>query len=147
MTTRKIGLALSGGGARGYAHIGVLKVLAEHGIPIDYISGTSVGSLVGGALAAGMRADQIERMALSAGWLDVIRPSFSPIGILTNAPMATFIRRNFPVNKFEELKIPLTVMVCDMMTGKEVRLTDSGDLVSAIRASCAVPGVFTPVEK
>jgi NTE family protein len=146
MTTKKIGLALSGGGARGYAHIGVLKVIVEHGIPIDYISGTSVGSIVGGAFAAGMSAEAIAKIAFSAGWRHMTWPSFSPLGMFTNAPLGTFIRRNFPVTRFEELKIPLTVVACDMMSGKEIRLTGRGDLVTAIRASCAVPAVFTPVK-
>jgi NTE family protein len=145
MGRKKIGLALSGGGARGFAHVGVLKVLAEHGIPIDYISGTSIGSLVGGAFASGMSAGEIESMAGRVGWRHMTRPSFSPRALLSNAPMARFIRRHFPVTRFEELKIPFTAVAYDLATGKEVRLREKGDLIPAIRASCAVPAIFMPI--
>jgi NTE family protein len=145
MSRKKIGLALSGGGARGFAHVGVLKVLAEHEIPIDYISGTSIGSFVGGAFAAGMTASEIEAMAQRVGWRHVTRPSFSPRALLSNAPMSRYIRRYFPVTRFEDLKIPFTAVACDLVSGKEVRLRAAGDLISAIRASCAVPAVFLPI--
>src|SRR5262249_49481006 len=75
MSRKKIGLALSGGGSRGFAHVGVLKVLAEYEIPIDYISGTSIGSLVGGAFAAGMTVGEIEKMAGSVRWRHITQPS------------------------------------------------------------------------
>jgi NTE family protein len=146
MPRKKIGLALSGGGARGFAHVGVLDVLAEHEIPIDYIAGTSIGSFVGGAFATGMTVAELEKLAKSVKWRHMTRPSFSPRALLSNAPMAGFIRRNFPVTTFEELKIPFTAVACDLVTGKEVRLRETGDLVSAIRASCAVPAVFLPVK-
>jgi NTE family protein len=145
MGRKKIGLALSGGGARGFAHVGVLKVLTEYEIPIDYISGTSIGSLVGGAFAAGMTASEVEAMAGSVGWRHMTRPSFSPRALFSNAPMTRFIRRHFPVTRFEDLKIPFTAVACDLVSGKEVRLREKGDLISAIRASCAVPAVFMPI--
>jgi NTE family protein len=145
MTRKKIGLALSGGGARGYAHIGVLKVLDEFGITPDYISGTSIGSFVGGALASGMSVDEIEAMANAVRWRHVTRPSFSPRALLSNAPMARFLHRHLPVTTFEELKIPFTAVACEMLTGKEIRIR-SGDLIPAIRASCAVPAAFLPIK-
>jgi len=77
MTRKKVGLALSGGGARGFSHIGVLKVLAEHNIQIDLIAGTSAGSFVGGALASGLSPARIEEIGNGIGWLNVVRPSFS----------------------------------------------------------------------
>ena len=146
MSRKKIGLALSGGGARGFAHVGVLKVLAEHEIPIDYIAGTSIGSFVGGALASGMTAGEVEKMARAVGWRHMTRPSFSPRAFLSNAPMARFIRRHFPVTRFEDLKIPFTAIAYDLVSGKEVRLKEKGDLIQAIRASCAVPAVFAPIK-
>ena len=146
MGRKKIGLALSGGGSRGFAHVGVLKVLAEHEIPIDYIAGTSIGSLVGGAFAAGMAVSEIEAMARRVGWRHMTRPSFSPRALLSNAPMARFIRKHFPVTRFEDLKIPFTAVAYDLIGGKEVRLKEKGDLISAIRASCAVPAVFMPIK-
>ena len=145
MARKKIGLALSGGGTRGFAHVGVLKILAEHGIDIDYISGTSIGSFVGGALAAGLSAAEIEKMATNVRWRHVTRPSFSPRSLFSNAPMSRFIRRFFPVTRFEDAKIPFTAVACNILTGKEVRLNSTGDMISAIRASCAVPAVFSPV--
>ena len=89
--SKKIGLALSGGGARGFAHIGVLNVLAEHNIRIDMIAGTSAGSIIGGAFAAGMSADEIAKMAAKIGWTNMTRPSLSPLGLLSNAPMGNFL--------------------------------------------------------
>lgn len=146
MEPKKIGLALSGGGARGFAHIGVLKVLAENNIPIDMIAGTSAGAVVGGALAAGMSVEEIVIMASKVGWTNMTRPSLSPLGLLSNAPMGRFIESEFPVTSFEELAIPFATVTCDFESGEEVVFKDSGDLVFAIRASCAVPGVFAPIK-
>lgn len=147
MTRRKIGLALSGGGARGFAHVGVVKVLAENNIPIDMIAGTSIGSVVGGALAAGMSAKEVEAMAHSIRWRDLTRPSFSPIALLSNEPMGKFIHRKFPVHRFEDLKIPFAAVAVDLREPECVVLKERGDLVHAIRASCAVPAVFAPVRE
>jgi NTE family protein len=147
MARKRVGLALSGGGARGFAHVGVIKVLAENDIPIDLIAGTSIGSVVGGALAAGMSADEIEAMAHSIRWRDLTRPSFSPIALLSNAPLGKFIHRKFPVNRFEDLKIPFGAVAVDLRKPECVVLKEQGDIVHAIRASCAVPAVFAPVRE
>lgn len=146
MERKKIGLALSGGGARGFAHIGVLKALTEAGIPIDMVAGTSAGSVVGVAYAAGMSVGQIIEMAAGVGWTSMTRPSLSPLGMLSNAPMGTFLERHLPVHRFEDLQIPFAAVTCDFETGNEVILKDTGNLVFAIRASCAVPGVFLPLD-
>lgn len=145
MNGKKIGLALSGGGARGFAHVGVLKVFAEHGIRFDMVAGTSAGSIVGGALAAGMSASEIEKMSAKAGFASLIRPAFPFRGLLSNAPLGKFIERNFPVTRFENMKLPFAAVAFDLATSERVIFCKSGDLVTAIRASCAVPGVFTPV--
>jgi NTE family protein len=142
----KVGLALSGGGTRGFAHVGVLKALVEHGIPIDAIAGTSAGSIVGGAFAAGMSPDELLKMAYAVRWTNMARPSFSPLGVLSNSPMAGFVIRHFPVLRIEECKIPFAVVSAELSTGKEVIFT-SGPLEFAIRTSCAVPGVFVPVQE
>lgn len=142
---KKIGLALSGGGARGFAHIGVLKVFAEHEIRFDIITGTSAGSIIGGALAAGMSIEQIESMAARTGYANTMRPSFSPRGLLSNAPMGNFLARELPFKRFEDLKIPFGAMVYDLSVGEERVMAGTGDLIFAIRASCAVPGVFCPM--
>ncbi len=145
MERKKVGLALSGGGARGFAHVGVLKVFAEHGIAFDVITGTSAGAIVGGALAAGMSYAEIEAMAHKAGYANTMRPSFSPRGILSNAPMGKFLAGVLPVLRFEELSIPFAAIAYDLNAGTEAVLKDTGDLVFAIRASCAVPGIFVPL--
>ena len=146
MTDKKIGLALSGGGARGFAHIGAVKALIENEIPIDLIAGTSAGSFVGGALAAGLSIDEIIEVGRKISWFGVAGFSYSPRGLLSNAPMGKFINDNFPVLQFEELRIPFAAVACDLETGEEVVLKDEGDLAEAIRASCAIPGVFIPVD-
>jgi NTE family protein len=146
MARKKVGLALSGGAARGFAHLGVLKVLAEHDIPIDFIAGTSAGSFAGAAAACGLSAEEIIKFGHKIGWLKMGGFSFSPKGILTNAPMGVFIKQNFPFQRFEDLPTPFAAVACDLETGEEIILRDKGDLVFAIRASCALPGVFMPLE-
>jgi len=145
MERKKIGLALSGGAARGFAHLGVLKVFAEHEIPIDYIAGTSAGSIVGAAYASGMSAEEIAALGKKISWYRITKFSYSPKGLLSNAPLGTLIENNFPVVNFEDLPIPFAAVACDLETGDEVVLKDTGDLATAVRASCAVPGVFAPV--
>ena len=142
---KKIGIALSGGGARGFAHIGVLKALEDHSIPIDFISGTSAGSFVGAAIASGMSVAELLEIAKKIGWFNMTKLSYSPRAILSNVPMGKFIEQNFPVQRFEDLAIPFTAVTCDLETGKEVLFKDIGDLAFAVRASCAVPGVFLPL--
>ncbi len=145
MEKKKLGLALSGGGARGYAHLGVLKALRENDIPIDLIAGTSAGSFVGGAFASGMSIDEIARVGQKIGWFNIAGFSYSPRGLLSNASMGKFINDNFPVTRFEDLPIPFAAVACDLESGDEIVLRDVGDLAEAIRASCAIPGVFIPV--
>ncbi len=145
MERKKIGLALSGGGARGYAHLGVLKALCENSIDIDLIAGTSAGSFVGGAFASGLSIDEIAKIGHKIGWFNIAGFSYSPRGLLSNAPMGKFVKDNFPVTRFEGLAIPFAAVACDLETGDEVVLKETGDLADAIRASCAIPGVFIPV--
>jgi len=146
MTRKKIGIALSGGAARAFAHLGVLKVLAEHSIPIDYIAGTSAGSFAGAAFASGLSIAEIIEMSRKISWFRMTGFSYSPKGLLSNAPMGAFINRHLPHKNFEDLVIPFAAVACDLETGKEVVLKDAGDLATAVRASCAIPGVFVPVE-
>ena len=123
----------------------MLKALVENDIPIDLIAGTSAGSFVGGAYAAGMSVDEIVEVGKKVSWFGVAGFSYSPKGFLSNAAMKGFIESNFPVSKFEDLRIPFTAVACDLERGEEVYLKDEGDLAHAIRASCAIPGVFVPV--
>ena len=146
MTQKKIGIALSGGAARGFAHLGVLKVFAEHNIPIDYVSGTSAGSIAGAAYASGLSVDEIIEMGKKVSWFNMARFSFSPKGLLSNAAMGDFFGNYFPHKNFEDLPIPFAAIACDLETGEEVTFKETGDLMTAVRASCAIPGVFTPIE-
>lgn len=145
MTRKKIGLALSGGAARGFAHLGVFKVLQEHNIPIDFVSGTSAGSIVGASIAAGLNFEQIYEISKKISWFRMTGFSYSPKGLLSNASMGNFFREHLPVDKFEDLPIPFAAIACDLEKGEEYTFKDKGDLITGIRASCAIPGVFAPV--
>jgi NTE family protein len=145
MTRKKIGLALSGGAARGFAHLGVLKVLSENKIPIDFIAGTSAGSFAGAAFASGLSVNEIIAFGQTISWRGIAGFSYSPKGILSNAPLGNFIKKNFPCKDFSDLKIPFAAIACDLETGDEV-IINEGDLPFAVRASCAIPGVFVPLE-
>jgi NTE family protein len=145
-TTRpRVGLALSGGAARGAAHVGVLRAFEEHDIPVDCITGTSAGALVGGAYAAGLPLDELEDFALRMRWRDFGRVTLSAQGVQSSARMEEFIRARFPVARFEDLRVPFAAVAADLQTGAAVVLKDEGDLAFAIRASCAVPGWYVPV--
>lgn len=139
-----IGIALGGGFARGLAHIGVLKVLEQEGIPVDYVAGTSVGSVIGAAFASGMSAKELEEIAALVRFKDFSRWTFSRFGIFSNDKMALFLTKFLRCKTFEELRIPLAVTATDIVTGEAVVFT-SGQLVDPVRASCAYPGMFLPV--
>jgi NTE family protein len=141
----RIGLALSGGAARGIAHVGVLRALEENNIPIDAIAGASAGALIGGCYATGLSIDRLEEMASTFRWRHTSRLSFSRLGLQSNARMEKFLRKHLPVSRFEDLKIPCAVMVTDAQKGKTIVFRDSGDLAFAIRASCCVPALYAPV--
>ena len=139
-----VGLALGGGMARGCAHIGVLRELEKHDIPIDLIAGTSVGSLIGGAYAAGLSPDQIEKMALTISWNDLGRVTISKLGFYNSERTEEYVRKHFPVTEFEKARLPFGAVATDIQTGKMVIFTE-GSLPLAIRASCAMPIFYTPV--
>ena len=140
-----IGLALSGGAARGMAHVGVLRALVENNIPIDYIGGTSAGSIVGGAYAAGMRVEEIAKFGRALRWRKIGRVTMSPLGIQSNKRLETYLREHLPVTRFEDLAIPFAAVATDLKTGTPVIMRDRGDVAFAIRASCTIPGWYVPV--
>ncbi|HEU4795440.1 MAG TPA: patatin-like phospholipase family protein [Pyrinomonadaceae bacterium] len=140
-----IGLALSGGAARGIAHVGALRALAENNIPIDYIAGTSAGSLVGGAMASGMPLDQIEDLGRKMRWRDIGRMTMSRLGVQSNDRLEQYLRERLPITRFEDLPIPFAAVATDLKTGAAVILKEKGDIPFAIRASCAIPGWYVPV--
>lgn len=141
----KIGIALGGGFARGLAHIGVLKVLEEENIPVDFIAGTSVGSVIGAAYASGISAKELEEVASLVRFKDFSRWTFSRFGLFSNDKMSIFLRKILRCKTFEELKIPLAIAATDIITGEAAVFT-KGDLVDPVRASCAYPGMFQPVK-
>lgn len=141
----RLGLALSGGGARGIAHVGVLKVFAEEGVRVECVAGTSAGALVGGALAAGMPIEEIEQFGRSLRWRDFGRMTLSRLGVQSNAFLEDYVREHFPRTRFEELPVPFAAVATDLRTGAMVVLRDEGDLGFAVRASCAIPGWYVPV--
>jgi NTE family protein len=145
MSALKIGLALSGGAARGVAHVGVLRALLENDIRIDCIAGTSAGSIVAGAFAAGMPLEQIEDFGRTLRWRDIGRVTMSRLGIQSNERLEQYLRARLPVTKFEELRIPFAAVATDLATGHAVVLKDEGDVPFAIRASCTIPGWYVPV--
>jgi len=141
----RVGLALGGGFARGVAHIGVLRVLHENDIPIDCIAGTSVGSLVAAAYAGGATLDQMEGQASATRFKDFARWTLSWLGLATNERLENYLHRFSATRRFEELKMPLAIVTTDLVTGEPVYFTQ-GELGPPLRASCAYPGLFLPVE-
>jgi len=142
----KIGLALSGGAVRGAAHVGVLKVLEREGIRPDMIAGTSVGSIVGAACAAGLEADEIGEIFRAARWPKMARLSIrGKYSLFDTRPMQKILIDHMGVTTFEELAIPFAAVSCDLITGRTI-VFRSGHLPTALRASSAVPGIFPPVE-
>lgn len=140
-----IGLALSGGVARGVAHIGVLKVLLGNGIPIDYVAGTSAGALVGAGLAAGTSIEKLVEISRSLRWKNVGRTTLSRLGLQSNVRLEEFLRSRLPITRFEDLKIPFAAVATDLHSGSAVIMSGEGDVPFAVRASCALPGWFVPV--
>lgn len=143
----KLGLALGSGAARGLAHIGVLKVLEEARIPIDIITGTSMGALIGAMYAAGVPVAQMEEVALTIDWrkmaslLDPVLPTSS---LTDSRKLVAFIAELLPAREFKDLQQPLAVTATDINTGEAI-IIKQGDLLEALQASLAFPGIFSPV--
>jgi len=143
--TPSIGLALGGGFARGIAHIGVLKVLEEENIPVRVVTGTSVGALIGAAYCSGLSIAELEDLAHKVRFTSFARWTLSRYGFASNDRMVSFLTRTLKAKTFEELKIPLGVTATDFNTGEGV-VFHSGSIIDPVRASCAYPGMFLPVE-
>lgn len=140
-----IGLALGGGFARGFAHLGVVKVLEQNHIPISHVAGTSVGSIFGAAYASGAPLARILAVSRTIRFRDFARWSVSRLGIASNHRLGDLIDRVFDSKQFEDMKIPLAVVATDLASGDPV-IFRQGPLVEAIRASCAYPGLFEPIQ-
>jgi NTE family protein len=141
-----IGLALGGGAARGLAHIGVLQVLQGAGIEIKQIAGTSIGALIGALFAAGVDLHRLEQVACALRLKHVVDFSFIPGrgGIIRGQKLRELLNTFLRGKTFADLKLPLAVVATDLWTGAEVVFTE-GVVVEAVMASCAIPGVFVPI--
>jgi len=140
-----IGVALGGGFARGMAHIGVLKVLEEESIPVSVMTGTSVGALIGASYCSGLSLEDLEKVAHSCRFTTFARWTVSRYGFASNDRMVSFLTRTLKVKTFEELRIPMGVTATDFNSGEGV-VFHSGSIIDPVRASCAYPGMFLPVE-
>jgi NTE family protein len=141
----KVGVALGGGFARGIAHIGVLRALEAAEIPVDVITGTSVGALIASAYASGTSLDDMAGQATQTRFRDFGRWTLSRLGMATNDRLEEFLHRFTTCTDFNQLKIPLAIVATDLMAGKTVHFVE-GEIGPALRASCAYPGLFLPVE-
>lgn len=143
---KRLGLALSGGVARGPAHIGVLNVLAQANIHIDYVAGVSAGSLIGAAYCAGLPLDQLNQLALQVGWRRLASLVWPRTGFVSFKKLERFLIAQIGDVRFDQLKKPFAVGVTNLLTGEPLSLND-GPVASAVHASCAVPGFVVPVER
>ncbi|MCF6360844.1 MAG: patatin-like phospholipase family protein [Cyclobacteriaceae bacterium] len=139
-----IGIALSGGGARGISHLGVLKAFDENDIKPDVISGTSAGAIIGGFYAAGYAPDDILKIIIKTNMLSIFKPAFSWKGLLSMDSLEKILRNNLPPT-FEDLGIPLIVAATDIEGGKTTYF-EQGGLYKAILASSCLPVLFNPIE-
>ncbi len=140
-----VALALGGGFARGFAHLGVLQVFEQNHIAISHIAGTSVGSILGAAYASGAPLARIIATCRTLRFRDIARWRVSRLGLASNHRLADLIENVFEAHRFEDLRIPMAVVATNLNTGEPVVFTE-GSLVDPIRASCAYPGIFEPVE-
>ena len=147
MKKNKIGIALGGGAARGYAHIGVLNAIDELNIPISYVSGTSIGSFIGALYASGnLKKFENEVRSRNSFMKDVLfklDPVFPKLSIMNGNEVIKIFKELTDIRKFEELKIPLTTVATDIINNKKIE-SNKGDIINAIKASIAIPGVLTP---
>lgn len=143
-TTYKLGLALSGGGAKGFAHIGVFKLLEECGLMPDVIVGTSVGALMGALFADGYTADEIKELFSGREFSEFAQLQLPKSGLFDSKRFRHFLRRHLRAKTFEELKTPLIVMATDLDNGESHEFR-SGPIVEAVTASCSIPIIFSPV--
>jgi len=140
-----IGLALGGGFALGYAHLGVLRVFEEQQIPISCLTGTSIGSILAAAYASGVPLPKIIEKCREIRFRDFARWRVSRFGLASNDRLGALVQRFFDSRQFEDLYIPAAIVATDLGTGDPV-VFKQGSLAEAIRASCAFPGLFEPIQ-
>jgi len=146
---KRIGVALGGGGAKGLSHIAFLKALDELGLRPAVIAGTSIGAVIGGLYAAGVSGTGLEQLLKTIGFKELYKivldfSILSNSAIFTGKGVEEFLARRLPTPTFEELDIPLKIVATDFWNRREV-VFESGSLITAIRASMAMPAIFEPV--
>ncbi len=142
--TYRLGLALSGGGAKGFAHLGVFKLLEECGLKPDIIVGTSVGALMGTLFADGYSADELKELFTGREFSEFAQLQLPKSGLFDSKRFRYFLKRHLRAKTFEELKIPMIVVATDLDNGESHEF-DSGPIVEAVTASCSIPIIFSPV--
>lgn len=143
-TRPKVALALGSGAARGAAHVGVIKVLEQAGIPIDMITGTSVGAFIGALYAGGQPTSAFEEVLPTVRWRQLVRPALSGGGLVDNHPMVRFVEKYIGPADFKDLRIPFAAVASNAVDG-EAHILNAGKVSHAICASTAIPGVMRPV--
>src|SRR5687767_1894310 len=141
----KIGLVLSGGGARGICHLGVIKALEELNVRVDQIAGTSAGAITGAMYSYGYKPDEIMKIITSTSFSKSLKFAWTWMGLLSLDGLRDIIMKYIPENSFESLKIPLTIAATEIKKGK-IEYFTQGELAQAIMASSCVPAVFNPVQ-
>ena len=145
----KIGIALGGGAARGYAHVGVLKAIDELDIKISHISGTSIGSFIGAIYSSGnikkFEEEILDKRSFMRDVLFKLDPIFPKLSVMNGNEVIKVFKEITNISTFEELNIPLTTVSTDIINNKKIE-SSSGDLIQAIRASIAIPGVLKPIK-
>ena len=140
----KVGVAFGGGGAKGMAHIGVIKAFEEYGLDFDYVAGTSVGSIMGAAYASGMKSSEILKIAKSMKTSDIRTSKVFFVPSKTEG-IESMMRNNFGDINIENLKKPFSAVAVDIKSTKELCIS-KGNLAKAVAGSCCVPGIFQPVQ-
>ncbi|MEG0253801.1 MAG: patatin-like phospholipase family protein, partial [Muribaculaceae bacterium] len=141
----KLGLALSGGGARGFAHVGVLKALEERGIKPDIIAGVSAGSIIGVLYSAGFTPEEILKLFVDIKFSDFAELSVPKDGFFKMDKFKRFLKKTLPVENLEELKIPTLVCATDIEHCRSV-IFNQGGIVERVAASCSIPIIFKPIK-
>jgi len=141
----KIGLVLGAGSSKGFAHIGVLKILESNKIPIHMIVGTSVGSVIGSLYAYGYDAFQLQKLSFSIEKGDIVDLTIPDNGFIKGEKLEEFVNKTLKYTPIEKLKIPFYAVATDIQSGQEI-VFGRGNTGQAVRASCSIPGVFRPVK-
>jgi len=141
----KIGIALGGGGSRGFAHLGVLQALNEKGIYPEIVSGTSAGSIVGALYTAGYKPEEIYKLLKAMKFSSLTKPQIPVDGLFSLENLTKVLRKAIPDDSFESLKLPLIVCVANLNTGKAEYIS-SGPLHMTVQASSSIPVLFSPVK-